>query len=160
MHDICKLDTLFAELGTRYGIANLRLPPHGAVGLRLKDGTELHLEYEKARGTLYAYCNVLPIPGDDASRLKLFAHMLELNFLDSGIDNGALSMQKDMAVCHVRFRIADVPFDAFDRALQKLLTRRLDIAKQLRAGMTSDTPKAARASRSTFTLMTALRQES
>jgi len=30
------LDALFAELEARYGIANLRLPPHGAVGLRLR----------------------------------------------------------------------------------------------------------------------------
>jgi hypothetical protein len=58
MRDIQKLNRLLAELGTRYSIAYLKLPPHGAVGLRLKDGSE-HLEYEEDQGKLYAYTSVI-----------------------------------------------------------------------------------------------------
>lgn len=157
MHEIRKLDALFAELEARYGIANLRLPPHGAVGLRLKDGSELCLEYEEARGTLYAYSSIMPLPVDDAARLKMFAAMLALNFLDAGLDNGALSVHNDTAVCHVRLNVADLQFDEFDRALQALLACRADIAKQLEAGMAIEAPKAIRAARSTSTLLAAFR---
>jgi hypothetical protein len=129
MRDIQKLNRLLAELGTRYSIANLKLPSHGAVGLRLKDGSELYLEYEEEQGKLYAYASVIDVPKDDAGRLKLFAAMLDLNYLGAGLRCGTLSIQNERAICHVSLVIADLQLDAFDRALQDLIAARSEMRR-------------------------------
>jgi hypothetical protein len=158
MRDIQKLNVLLAEFGARYSIANLKLPVHGAVGIRLRDGTELYLEHEERQGKLYAYTPVVALPKDDASCLKLFATMLNLNFLGSGVECGTLSVWQDSAIFQMSFIITELQIDAFDRSLQKLVVCRTDLGAKLKTGMRSETGKAAAKTRhSASTLLAALK---
>lgn len=153
MRDIQKLERLVQELGGRYSIANLKMPTHGAVGLRLKDGTELYLEHDGDAGMLYAYTPVVPVPGDATARLKLFEKMLQLNYLDCGTGCGTLSVHGGTAILHVRLKIADLLFDAFDRTLQDLVGWRLDVFEKLRA----DDAQSGPSTRSTSARLAAFR---
>jgi hypothetical protein len=157
MRDIQKLDLLLAGLGERYSIANLRLPAHGAIGLRLKDGSELYLEHEKGHGKLYAYTTVMAVPKDDASRLKLLNRMLEFNFLESGAESVILSIQGESAICHTSFMVAGLELEAFDRSLQNLIASRSDIAGKLRADIKNDMARTGKTRHSASTLLAALK---
>lgn len=153
MRDTQKLNLLLAELGSHYGIPNLKLPAHGAVGLRLKDGSELYFEHEDAQGTLYACMPVMPLPTDGAARLKLMSAMLELNYLNVGIEHGTLSIDKEQAVCHVAFTVASLQFDVFDRGLQKLIAGRAGVLPRLQAVLRADNGTPIRARHSAATLL-------
>src|SRR4051794_26763497 len=124
MSDIQKLERLIQELGDRYSIANLSMPAHGAVGLRLKDGLELYLEHDDAQGVLYAYTPVMPVPGDETARLKMFEKLLQLNYLDCGSGCGTLSVQDGSAMLHARLKVAELQFETFDRVLHDLVGSR------------------------------------
>lgn len=156
MRDIQKLDVLLMELGVRYNISNLKMPSHGAVGLRLKDGSELYLEHDDAQGKLYAYMAVMDLPKDDAARLDLLTRMLQLNFLGSGVEHGVLSIEREMAICQTSFIVNGLQFDTFDRALQNLIACRSGLAAKLKTGKTSRAPKMRH---SASTLLAALKQE-
>ncbi|MGH8806389.1 MAG: hypothetical protein ACREX0_00755 [Noviherbaspirillum sp.] len=99
MRDIQKLERLVQEPGERYSIANLRMPAHGAVGLRLKEGTELYLEHDGAQGTLYAYTPVTSVPGDEMDRLRLFEKMLQLSTLIAVPDAGRYRSREAPRCC-------------------------------------------------------------
>jgi len=157
MRNIRKLDSLLTDLGTRYSIANLRLPTHGAVGLKLKNGIELYLEYEETEDRLYAYMQVIPLPKEDALRLRLFTKMLELNFLDSAGESISLSIDEDAAVCHTSFNVDKLSFDIFDRGLQKLVIRRTDIVNQLKDETKKDVAKPVKVSHTASSLIATLR---
>lgn len=152
MRDIQKLDLLLAQLGERYSIANLKLPAHGAIGLRLKDGSELYLEHEKAQRRLYAYISVMALPKDDAARMQLLTRMLEFNFLESGAEHVVLSIRQESAICHMSIGVAELELDAFDRSLQNLLAGRADIVEKLKAGASNGPARAATARHSASTL--------
>lgn len=161
MRDIQKLNLLLGELGSRYSISNLKLPAHGAVGLRLKDGSELYLEHAAEQGKLYAYTPLTPLtplPRDEASRLALFAAMLELNFLGCGVDHGVLSVHGDSAVCHVAFIVAGLQFETFDRALQGLITARAGMGAKLKAETAQDAGRTTKVRHSSSTLLAVLKQ--
>jgi hypothetical protein len=158
MRDVQTLKQLLDELGSRYSIANLKLPAHGAVGLRLRDGSELYLEHAGERGELYAYTKLIPLPEDDNERLKLCLAMLELNFLGTGVEHGVLSIQRGAAVCHLSFVVAGLRFDAFDRSLQKLIAGRATLIDRLKREIRKDDGKTARTRHSSSILLAALRQ--
>jgi hypothetical protein len=157
MRDIQKLDLLLAALGERYSIANLRLPAHGAIGLRLKDGSELYLEHEKAHGKLYAYMSVMALPKEDAARLRVVTGMLEFNFLESGAVSIVLSVREDKAICQMSFTIDRLELDAFDRALQNLIASRPAIAEKLEACIRNEPARAVTSRHSAATLLAALK---
>lgn len=157
MRNIRKLDGLLKDLGTRYSIPNLRMPAHGALGLRLKDGIELYLEYEETEDTLYAYMHVMPLPKEDTLRLKLFTKMLKLNFLDSGGESISLSIEEEIAICHTRFNVDELSFDILDRSLQKLVFWRADISNKLKAEGKADVIRPAKVSHAATSLLAAFR---
>jgi hypothetical protein len=152
MNDVHKLNELLAALGARYSIPNLRLSPDGAIGLRLKDGSELYLEHDDERGAVYAYVKLMPLPDEDDARLKLFAAMLGMNFLESGL-NGVLSVKESAAVCHVRMKVDGLNLEAFDQALQGLLAQRKSAIDELQARMEEDALRPVKTVRSTSTLL-------
>jgi hypothetical protein len=153
MQDIQKLDTVLAQLAQRYSINGLKLPAHGAIGLRLKDGSELYLEHEREQRKLYAYIALMRLPKEDAVRLKLLAAMLELNFLPSAAEHLILSTREESAICHTSFTIAELELECLDRSLQSLIASRTRIAEKLKAGMMNDTTRVATRRRSTSTLL-------
>jgi hypothetical protein len=157
MQDVKKLDHLLAQLAERYSISGLKLPTHGAIGLRLKDGSELYLEHEREQRKLYAYMALVALPKEDALRLRLFAAMLELNFLGAGAAQLVLSIREESAICQTSFTIAELEVDDLDRSLQNLIASRSGIAEKLKAGMMSDTTRTATRHRSTSTLLAAFK---
>ncbi|WP_162256936.1 type III secretion system chaperone [Noviherbaspirillum sp. Root189] len=138
-------------------IANLKLSTEGAVGLRLKDGTELFLEHDEKQGHLYVYTSILLLPTAHDVRLRLFAHMLELNFLGSGLAHGTLSIQRDMAMCHVSVAIANLQVDTLDQLLHYLLDSRANLIAKVEACIKTETSDSLRARRSTASLLAVLR---
>jgi hypothetical protein len=157
MHDVQKLNVLLAELGHRHGIAKLKLSTEGAVGLRLKDGIELFLEHDEKQGHLYAYTPILLLPKAHDVRLRLFAHMLELNFLGSGLAHGILSVQHNMAMCHASIGIANLQVDTLDQPLHQLLESRANLIDRLKACVKAETSETLRARHSTASLLAVLR---
>lgn len=158
MREIQKLSLLLDELGDRYGIANLKLPAHGAVGLRLKDGSELYLEHAAELGRLYAYMPLLPLPAQEPARMAMMSRMLEFNFLGVEDIDGALSINRSMATVHISLSISTLQFDALDRALQQLIAVRASLVKKLKAEPTADTGPSTKARHSSSTLLAAFKQ--
>lgn len=133
MHEIDNLNCLLAELGMHYAIAGLRLDAAATVGLCLKDGTELDLEYDAGRGRLHAYTPVMPIPRNEAQRLALFEAMLDFNCLqrETGSATLAVHRQREMAICQIWLTAADLQLATLDHALNDLLACRENIARRL-----------------------------
>jgi len=157
MHDVQKLNLLLTELGLRHGIANLQLSTQGAVGLRLKDGTELFLEHDEEQATLYAYTPILSLPKANDARLRIFTHMLEMNFLGSGTAHRTLSVQRDMAICHISIAIADLQMDALERSLHCLLMSRARLVERLKSSIWPEKSEVSHGRRSTASLMAVLK---
>ncbi|MFC7518719.1 type III secretion system chaperone [Herbaspirillum sp. GCM10030257] len=157
MPDVQKLNLLLAELGHRYGITNLKLSTQGAVGLRLKDGVELFLEQDSEQGRLYVYTPILSLPKANDARLRMFARMLELNFLGSSMAHGILSVQRNMAICHVSIAIADLKIDTLDQWLHYLLESRATLVNKLKTCMRANTSEALHARHSASALLAVLR---
>jgi hypothetical protein len=140
MRDGQKLDLLLTQLGVRYNIDNLKLPAHGAVGLRLRDGSALYLAHVDAHGRLYVYMPIMALPDADEARLQLFGRLLQLNFLGSDAQGGTLSVERETVMCHISFGVRQLQFEALDRSLQKLIDYRMQLLEKLK----SDTGGAAR----------------
>ncbi|RZI42190.1 hypothetical protein EGT07_13275 [Herbaspirillum sp. HC18] len=158
MRDIQKMNRLLDELASRYDIPNLAMPAHGAVGLRLKDGSELFLEHDESTGMLYAYMPVMPLPKDDALRSRLFARMLEMNFLGMESERTVLSVQRENATCHASFVIADLQFEAFDCGLQRLIAARSGLAGKLNAEALFEPVRTSKERYVSTALLASLRQ--
>jgi hypothetical protein len=158
MQDSQKLGLLLTQLGTRYGISNLKLPAHGAVGLRLKDGSELYLVHDDAQSRLYVYMPVIALPGADDERLRLFGRLLQLNFLGADAEDCVLSVERELVMCHISFRIGQLRFETLDRSLQTLISHRTQLIEKLKSNVLEDgRKKTSKARHSASQLLASLK---
>ncbi|WP_426336065.1 CesT family type III secretion system chaperone [Pseudoduganella sp. R-31] len=120
-------------LGIRYRIAGLTLDADGGAGLRLGDGSEIHLRFRRATNRLYIHAVLAPLPARPIPGLAL--KLLKMNCLEAGSGGGVLSVSafQRAFVYHVSLPAACIDSERLGREIEAFLSKRARAAQCLDA---------------------------